>query len=339
MDGPIKLAIEREPRFFRLNELQSDSWRVGVAEDRDGVLVGSASVALRHVYVGGAVTPCAYASDLRIAQRWRGTTALARLHALMFTETLSLGAELGYTSIIAGNRTAEALAGSRATLPWYRPVADVRVCSVARPAPVADTSASVGPLREGDIEEVAQLLDEWNRRHLFAPEWRAESLVRAIGKTPGLTQDHFILARARGRVVGVLAAWDQRAIQRTRVLGYRRSVAIGRALYNAAAGFRGLERLPGAGELLRQVSITHVAVRDDDPAVFAALLRAAWRLHRADRPHSLTFGLWRAHPLLGALRGAIARSFLTRVYAIGRSPRSWSNETLVGPVFHEISHF
>lgn len=336
MEGSIALCTERDPNFFALTELQGTPTYVAVAEDGDGRIVACASLALRSVYVDGRETPCLYAGDLKVAPGARGRTVVHRLHELLDEAVRDLPVDLGYTSILVGNSAAEALAGSRRGMPLYRALGQVRVCalvgaSLGRRRPNGVTTAT-----HDDLPELVPLLNRFNAGHNFAPVWTESALAEVI-EAPGLTLDRFHIVREGGRIVGALAAWDQSAFQRTRVLAYPRSLAIYRVLHNLAAVVRGGPRLARSGDVLPQLSITHIAVEGSRPAVLGQLLASVWR--QSGGRFVLTFGLAEGHALLGGLVGFRVRSFPTIVYALARPGSSWADHDFNGrPLFHEISH-
>lgn len=335
MAGPIEIGADRAPRFFALNELQGDPWFVAVVLDEAGEVVGCAASAVREVYVNGEPVRAAYLGDLRIAPRSRGKGILPRLGAFLLEQITPSGAELAYTTIIEGNRAA-ATVPIRAEVARYIPVGRIRVAALTS-APRAPRDIAVDTATAADVPEIARLLDATARRHQFGRRWSPEALVRATRRTPGLTTDRFLVVRSRGTIVAALAAWDQRALQQRLVLGYHGAMAA----FRVAADLRALvlrrRRLPRPGEAFRELHITHIAVADDDPRAFAALLAEAWR--RADGAyHLMSFGIAEGHPLLAALDGVRHGRFHTMLYAVPGPGTRWEHASFAGMPAHEISH-
>jgi predicted N-acetyltransferase YhbS len=336
MEGSIVLCSERDPNFFALTGLQGDPTYVAVAEDGDGRIVGCASLAFRRVYLDGRETPCLYAGDLKVAPGARGSAVVQRLHRLLDEAVRDLPVELGYTSILVGNSAAEVLAGSRRGMPLYRALGRVRVCALVGASSGTCQPDGVTTATHDDLPELVALLNRFNEGHNFAPVWTESELAQVL-EAPGLTLDRFHIVREGGRIVGALAAWDQSAFQRTRVLAYPRSLGFYRALHNVAAFVRGGPRLARSGDVLQQLSITHIAVEGSRPAVLHRLLASVWR--QSGGRFILTFGLAEGHALLDGLAGFRVRSFPTVVYALTRPGSSWDGHDFNGrPLFHEISH-
>lgn len=336
MDGRVAIRTERDPRFFALTELQGDPSLVIVAEDASGRLVGCGAAAVRDVYVGGRPVRCAYVGDLRIAPHARGGVLLARLHRAVMDLVEPLGVDLAYCAIVEGNRPAEALREPRRSIPQYRRLGRIRVCAITH-APRPRARGGIEPPGMDDLPEIARSLDAFAARHDLAPAWTAGLLAVQLARVPGLSLERFLVARDRGRIVGVLAAWDQAALQRRRILAYRGRAAISRLLHDMRAAARGRPRLPRAGEILRELHITHVGVEDDRAEVFASLVAEAWSRF-ADGYHLMSFGLVEGHPLLAGLARTEHASFFTALHAIAHADGRWARYRFGPLLHHEISH-
>ena len=153
----------------------------------------------------------------------------------------------------------------------------------------------------------------------FAPVWSARDLADRK-RCPGLAPEDFLIVRRGPGVAACAALWDQGDFKQTMVRGYAGWVAALRPLANAAAPLLRMPRLPAAGEPLRQVYLSHLAVADNDPALFSAIVDAGLAEARRRGFAVVLTGLATRHPLAAELVGAtgtasIARSFTS---CIGR---------------------
>jgi hypothetical protein len=156
---------------------------------------------------------------------------------------------------------------------------------------------------------IAVRLERSHRALQFAPVWRTRDLSDA-DRVPGLWPHDFLIVRRGPGIAGAVALWDQSAFKQTVVRGYRGALAGLRPAVNAFAPLVGLPSLPRPGEPLRQVYLSHLAVEDDDPALFRSLLAAALaEAHRRKFGLAL-LGLASRHPLAAVL----ADSFRHREY-------------------------
>lgn len=336
MLGTVELGVDRTPRFLALSALQGSPWFVAVAEDRTRHIVGCAAAAVRDVYVDGRPTRSSYVGDLRVAPRARHSTLLPLLHRYVVERLAEHGVDLAYGTIVEGNRAAESLRGRRG-LPRYVRLGRIRVAAVTGARGRSNGSVAVETARAEDVGTLARLLDTCARRRDFAPAWSEAMLARALAVTPGLALEQILVVRRGGGIVGMLAAWDQSALHRRRVLAYRGRAAVYRRLHDVRAVLRHRPMLPPPGDVLRELHATHIAVADDDPDLFAALLREAWRRFSKGY-HFLTFGLAEGHPLLAALDGFEYGSFHTVAYAIPSPASAWERHEFARLPFHEISH-
>lgn len=339
IEGRISLRTDRDPDFFALYRTREDPWFVAVIEDGGGEIVGCGTFSVRDVYVDSKAVTALYASDLKIAPSARGTTALLDLFHFQWKQIRGLGIALGHTSIIEGNRPAQALTKAHASMPALRRVGRIEVCAInmqRTKRPVAHVE--VRRASETDIPEIVALLNESNSRFNFAPVWPDGAFERMLRSAPGLSIESFYLAQDVRGVQGVLAAWSQSALQRTRILDYPRSVDVFRYAYNAKARLLGYPRLPAKGEVLEQLSCTHMALRNDDPTVLQALLTEVHNNHNGDY-QVMTFGLPEGHRLLEAVDGFSSIHLATIVYALSEPGSLWERRDLTKrPIFHEISH-
>lgn len=336
MRGTVELDVDRAPRFLALNALQGDPWFVAVAEDSAGDIVACAAAAVRDVYVDGRPIRASYVGDLRVAPRARHSMLLRMLHRYVADRLAEHGVDLAYSTIVEGNRPAESMRGRRG-LPRYVPLGRIRVAAISGPRAPSNGTVAVEPARREDVPALARLLDTCARRRDFAPAWSEDALTRALATTPGLALERILVVRRDSGIVAMLAAWDLSAMQRRRILAYHGRASLYRRLYDLRAVLRRRPMLPRAGEILRELNVTHIAVADDDPDLFATLLREAWRRF-SHGYHFLTFGLAEGHPLLAALDGFECGTFHTIAYAIPRPMSAWERHAFARLPFHEISH-
>jgi len=102
-------------------------------------------------------------------------------------------------------------------------------------------------------------------------------------------------------IAACVALWDQNAFKQTIVSGYVGQLGWLRPLANLAAPLTKTPRLPAAGEPLRQVYLSHLAVEDNDERLFRPLIGAALAEARRRRFELALLGLATRHPLARAL--------------------------------------
>jgi len=285
MEGSIELAFLREPSYFAASAVQAPFHQVIVARDGDAV-IGVGFRGVRRAFLNGEVRDVGYLADLRLDERYRGGSLVARGYRFLHDLHRDGRAKL-YLTVIAGEneRALETIAGNRAGLPHYAPLG--RVFSPAVRLRGWTRRKSDIEVRRGDAREY--ILQQLAKRQ-FAP---AELLV-----------DDFYVAYDGERVAGALAVWDQSAFKQTRVVRYRGAMRL----------LRRIVRYPPPGETLKSFYVSYVAVENEE--VFRALLDRAVEDHRHRGYHYFIAGAHERDPLLPALQNLPSTPFWARAFAV-----------------------
>ncbi len=306
MPGSISVTFEREPSYFIASAVEGDFHQTIVGrETGSGQVVGMGSRSVRPTYVNGVVQPVGYMSQLRATASYGWGLQLARAIAkgFEFSHTLHADGRAPFylMSVIADNRPARRLlASGLAGLPRLREYARLYTYAVytsrrQRPLPLP-RGLRLGRGRAHHLNGIVDCLQRNGERHQFTPHWTAETLFHP-DSTPGLCPENFLLAIAGDHVVGCLAEWDQSSFKQTIVRGYSSTLGQWRLWINLAARIAGWPPLPDTGSPIRHCFASHLAVDDDDRAVFAALLRAVYNDAVERGFNYLMLGLAETHPL------------------------------------------
>jgi hypothetical protein len=326
MPGRVSISMEREPDARLAAAVEGDVHHTIIARDDDGTLIAMGSVAVRDAYLNGRVARVGYLGQLRLDHRVRPCGAIIRAGYQFFRELRpTLGADLLFTSIASDNTPARRLL-ERALpgMPIYRPI-DQFVTSLF---PVQATprrgpkDIHVDCISADHVGEMIDCLARNAARFNLVPRWRASDLSPRIGSG----ELEAILATRNGRAVGCMAAWNQSAYKQTIVRGYSPAIARWRHLINLGGPLLRQPYLPPVNTPLKLMYLSHVAIDDDNPDVFAALLRYAcspidlWfgEEHRS----YFVLGLSVRHPLLRA----IPRRFRRRTYRTNLYTVSWKDD-------------
>ena len=317
MGGWVRIAMEREPRYFA-ELVRGEEHQAVIARDRtSGECVGMCARTVRPAYINGEVRPLGYIGELRIAPKYRhrfhvirdGFAALrAELHEPRRTPFY-------LTAIIADNRAARRLLESDIPgKPAYRAFCGYSTLAIRVSSGRARRAPTYG--RDADIPEIAACLARNHSRYQLAPVWREDDISgRSESDGPGV-QD-FILRRSGARVTGCLALWDQSRVRQAVVRGYHPQIARLRPLLNMVGVVTGFPRLPPAGHALRQAFLSLAAVDGDDPLALVELVRDGLAA-AARRGFDLALiGLADGNPMLPALRRAFrARFYRSQLYLV-----------------------
>ena len=326
MPGAISLSFQTEPDYFRAAAIDGPLQQTIVGRDsRTDAICGMGSRAVRPLYVNGQVTPVGYFSQLRVDRRQEWGMGLARLVAQGFAMLRELHAD-GRTpfyllSVIEDNHAARrVLAAGLPGMPQLVEHARLVTYAIAPRRPMAPLAPPAGVrLARGRPEDVPALLaclDDHGRRKQFFPAWTAATLFdRALA--PGLQPEDFWLAWRGERVVGCLARWNQRTVKQTVVHAYGGWLGRLRPALNALRGLHRLPHFPPPGAELRASFASHLALCEDDPALFAALLRAIYADARTHGDHYFLLGLAATNPLAATLAPYARLPYASRLYLAG----------------------
>jgi hypothetical protein len=316
-DGAVRLSLAREPDAFAAGAVTGREHRYLLARDRrSGEAIGLAEWSARDSYVDGEVRLLARLGALRIAPRYRHRIRVIR-EGFAALRDLRHWAATPYalTAIAADNAAALRLLGANLPgMPTYRPIEPFSTFAL-RPAATWRAGRTVERATAADLPAIAARLDRSYRRMQFAPVWRVRDLR---DRCPGLKPEDFLVVRRGPGIAGCIALWDQNGFKQNVVHSYAGALGPLRRGLNLLAPFIGIPHLPPAGAPLKQVHLSHVAVADDDPGIFRALVAAALAAaHRRGFALAL-LGLAARHPLAAELardwRHREFRSLLHVVY-------------------------
>jgi hypothetical protein len=328
MPGAVAVRFAREPDYLLGTSIMGDPCDVVVVrERRTGRLAGFGCRAERRAFVNGREERVSYVGQIRAAEsdrgRWLVQRAIAWLRETGRTDLLCYG-------VIAREnpRARELLVGRRAPgAPVRTRLAGLTTCAILlrprRPVRIPGMEVELGSA--GAIPEiVAFLREEGPRRQLF-PAYAVSDFTD--GRTlRGLAPEDVAVARRVGRIVGVMAAWDQAAFKQDIVAWYGPTLRRLRPAYDALAralGARPLTR-PGAAIPLSFAACT--AIAGDDPAVMRGLIAACAERARELGKAFLMLGLADDDPLL-----PVARRWLHVTYRSDLFTLAWDRGRLPVP--------
>jgi hypothetical protein len=304
-DGWIRLALAREPDAIAVTPAMGRHHGYVIARDRQTrEPVGMCEWSARESFIDGEPRLLAYLGSLRIAPRYRHRLGVLKggfeaVHRLLHHEHAT---SFALTAIAAENHAALRLLGANLPgMPTYRPLEAFSTFAL-RPR---HTSRAARIERAGadDLPAIAVCLARAYRQYQFAPVWHARDLGDP-NRCPGLRPEDFLVVRRGPGIAACIALWDQSEFKQTIVTGYAGRLGWVRPLVNLAAPLVKMPRLPAAGEPLRQVYLSHLAIERNDEHLFRALIDGALaEAHRRGFELALV-GLAARHPLAQVLTRA-----------------------------------
>ena len=316
--GSIAISLEREPDYFLASAVEGPFHETLVVRDsKTSMIIGIGDRSVRPLYVNGEVRDIGYFSGLRVDSEYQHGLALARFLSKGFEgqrhQHRDKRTKYYLMSIVADNEPARRLLDSN--LPHYpRLHPYVRMFTHAiHPGRVKKEMGM--RIARGSTDSHAAILDCLNRNGLrtqFGPYWTKHTLPSDL--TPGLCIPDFFLALRENRVIGCLALWDQQSFKQSVVRGYAGRLARYRKFINLLSPLGGWPALPEPGTRLNHCFACFLAVDEDDPEVFSALLRAFYNEAARRKYDFLMIGLAEGNPFQRIVQAYNPITYKSQIY-------------------------
>jgi hypothetical protein len=316
MGGWVSVAMEREPSFFAPLVAGEEHEAVIARDTATGRAVGMCARTIRPVYVDGEARPLGYIGELRIAPDQRHRFHIIREGFKTLQRELHRPDLAPYclTAIVADNVPARRLLEAELPgKPTYRPIADCTTLAIRTQRGRAAPAMRAGPK---DAAGIADCLARNHTRYQFAPVWTEADICDAA-HAGGPGPRDFLLYRTQGGIAACLALWDQSRQRQAVIRGYRRPIDRLRPWLNAVSAFTGVPPLPRAGEALRLVYLSYMAVDGDDPAIARKLVAAGLKEARRRGFDLAMLAMANSNPMLAPLRRSFrARDYCSKLYLV-----------------------
>ncbi|MBP7766093.1 MAG: GNAT family N-acetyltransferase [Deltaproteobacteria bacterium] len=319
MPGRISLTSDCSPSFFDAASVEGYRRRAILAE-AGREIVGVGLVSARKVFLNGRPAEIGYIGSVRLDPPYRGKAIVQQgVEVVKQWHEETFGVPFYLCAVLGENiRAKRVVTGSQGGWPAYRHVG--RLYTAALPLIPRSKPTVLSGLRvvRGSVAgagEIAAFLERVGREKQFYPVYTAEDIQNGEGVLRGLGLDDFYVALEKDRIRGVLACWNQLPFKRILVAGYAGYM---RPLRFLAAPFVKALRLtpiPAPGQPLRNLYAACLAVEENDPRFFSALLSAAL----CDRHNTgclcLLMSLMESDPLLPGLKKYLHVPVRTDIYA------------------------
>lgn len=320
MPGAIQFCFDRMPDYLAALRVEGRQSEVLVCrESQTGRVVATGHRSVKPAFVNGEPVMLGYLSGLRVEPAARSGRLLARGYAFLRMLHAKRPAHVYLTTIMEDNGPArEVLQSGLFGLPVYRDLG--RFCCMAvdldrRSRARPDAAFSVRPATAADGPAVVDFLNREGRSRQFFPEYRVEDFGLPGGLLSHLEWKDVFLAFRAGELIGVLAAWDQRALRRWRVTGYAPWLRFSRAPLNLVARLRRMPSLPRPNSTLDYFIVSLSCIRKSERAVFRALLESILREKQTQYSFMLA-GFHERDPLLPELLSRPHVPLPSRLYAV-----------------------
>jgi len=318
MPGAVAVRFAREPNYFLGTGIMGNPCDVLVARHQpDGQLAGIACRAESNAFVNGRDGMLGYIGQIRVAQEFRGRW-LVNQGAEMFREASPPG--LLYFGVIASEnpRARQLLVGSRPPAGLHvKYISGLTTCAILlRPMRESHTPGiAVTPGSPETLEEIVAFLRQNGSRRQFFPVYSMDDFTGGT-KLRGLNPQDIMIARRGGKIVGVMAVWDQAAYKQDIIDSYGPMLRRLRPAYDLVARLLRASPLTPPGEIMPLAFASCICVADDDPAVMQALISACVKNACGRGKAYLMLGLADGDPLLPAVKRHLHVEYHSDLYAL-----------------------
>jgi hypothetical protein len=319
MEGKISVSFRREPNYFAGCAVQGESVQVIKCTDRvTGQIVGLGSRLIQKVYLNGQPTRIGYLTDLRGDPNYRRGTLLARGYQFLRQLHEADPVPFYYSLILEGNEAALGnLVGGRAGLPIYKDLGLILTPAIhldfAKPA-IQLPGVHFERGSRARLPEILAFIHQWRSQKQFTPCYSIEDFDSP--RLNGFQPRNFYLAIKENRIIGTIAAWDQRKFRQTYIEQYDQQLALARPFYNLLAQFTALKSLPAPGTTIPYFYVAFIAIEDNNPEIFRALLRDLYRDRCRGPWNYFVVGLHERDPLAEVLKEYRQISIAGRLFTI-----------------------
>ncbi|MDB9374646.1 hypothetical protein [Nodularia sphaerocarpa] len=305
MEGNISVSFRREPSYFAGCQVQGEKIQViKCTDDRTGEIIGLGSRLINRAFINGELDKLGYLADLRVNPDYRRGTLLARGYKYFQNLHQENPVSLYFSLILEENVQAiKNLTGGRAGLPQYHDMGRIYSPAIHLDLPKPEIKMAGISFQRGKPEilpEILAFVQKWRSQKQFAPHYDLADFHS--NRLRGLKAEDFYLAIRNNELVGTLAAWEQQTFRQTHIEGYSHQFARMRFFYNLLSQVTPLKPLPSPGAMVPYFYLAFVALADNSPEIFRALLRQLYRDRYQGNWHYFIAGLHENDPLTSILK-------------------------------------
>jgi predicted N-acetyltransferase YhbS len=302
MAGSISLRIDRDPDFFALLRLRGEG-RVFVAVQGREV-IGCISAAMRTAYISGVPETVAYVGDMKVHPRFSGTRIALRLIKALEAHLRSIGIDLCFSVVAAGNHRAMPLFEGRLGIPRWAHLGRFLVEELI-PSPFMRRSRQhcIETAEAADLPAITMLLDRFHRSRQFAPRLSLDDLARTLSAPREEAFSKILVARSGGSIVATLSLHNTGEVKRNVLLDVSAPLRCALALVRIVAAPLPGFRAPRIGEPLSVLYVRFVACEEGHWQALQTLIAMARAEASRRRSTFLILGLHERDPLRSLVRG------------------------------------
>lgn len=283
LKGHFNYRLERPNSFFDQYRISTDDYVTYVLRDNESKIKAMASVLFKKGFINDQEQSVGYVTDLRVAQSRSATlTWMKEIVPALDRERQERQCQFVFSDLEQYESKAYNLLLRRRNrgplLPRYHLFRKFYMVIVYGKAFFADPALSTVNIDYGrteDIEAISRYLSEKSVRRPLRFRLTPEKLEERCRRWPNFSMQNFLIARnAQGKIVGCMAPWNNRDVQRIVPTRYHHKSFQVFTTSQTLSWFRLVRPFPTPGSPLKLKHITHGAY--DNPDIFYTLLNRAY---------------------------------------------------------------
>ncbi|OFY46797.1 MAG: hypothetical protein A2X22_04860 [Bacteroidetes bacterium GWF2_49_14] len=311
--GMITMYPDRSPVFNRLHKLiDVESYHsLAVVGDRAVGLLGTIHETM---YFKDQPIRMAYFMDFKVDPDFRRGLTAYRMVKHTIEKEVSDGTRLGLATLLKNNEAPMAFTKGRIGFPASLYLGDNRVFSCV---PVRmlkpDQAYTIEVPTEADISELVDLYNRFYSTYRLAPRMTEELFHHYTRNIKGLSLSEFRVARREGKVLAVMALWDEEPYRRYWVTRSNIRVKLISALVKVLSLFTRVPEPIKINSPLKQLSVVLYA-HDQSTAALGALFRDANNRHVGGHYSLIQVQIHEDDPANASLKGLTGISIFSEIH-------------------------
>ena len=275
MPGPATFCFQRVPDFFAGAQVIGTEFVLVVAEDAErNCLAGLTVISGRDLYISGKVKKIYYSGDTRVDPFYRrrgiGTEMFQVQKTYRKPEDLMQG-------LVVKENEAPIKAGRNAEKgvffnDWFSHTIETSFMFSRKSAPRVPKGVEIRLATPADAALIQAFNEKEAPRRNGYPVYDLQKLMAGDPYYNGLRIQDYALAFKGGQLVGIMAAWNQKAYKQTRIVAFKPIIALVRPLYNVYTKYFGGFTLPKVGGALNYLSLYNILIANDHKDVFRGMI-------------------------------------------------------------------
>jgi len=315
----ISFVYARKPDFFTSLDIQGKQNQVVIAENESGTITSMGIRSIKPLFINGRKRMFGYLHGLKTApsNRSRGEAARGYLYVKKLHEDKKTPAYL--STVLEQNMAVQDMFGkNRRFLPNHYPMGTfITYVLPIRRDKGKPKRKSIRIVRASEIS-FDQVIEFWNktgRHRQFFPVYTKDDFKTDFCR--GFDIGRLYAALEKGRIIGTLGAWDQRAFRQIYISRYSGLWRIGRIPLNSLLRIAGYPQLPSPGGELKLVYGAVMCIAENNVSVLRELIHHAREDLKFTGTQFFVMGLHEDDVLRKALERYVSVKYYSRLYVTG----------------------